>query len=48
LGPLEVNADDSDEIGVEGDTDNELGDDEDPVLTEIEAWVVADDARIHA
>jgi hypothetical protein len=45
---LEDDVDDSDGIGVEGDTDDESDDDEDPVLTEIEARVVANDARLHA
>jgi hypothetical protein len=48
LEPLENNTDDSNGIGIEGDTDNESDDDEDPVLTEIEARVVANDARLHA
>jgi hypothetical protein len=48
LEPLEDDVDDSDGIGVEGDTNDESDDDEDPILTEIEARVVANDARLHA
>jgi hypothetical protein len=45
LEPLE---DEDDGMGVEGDSDSELDGDEDLVLTEIEAWVVANDARLYA
>jgi hypothetical protein len=48
LEPLGDDVDDSDGIGVEGDTDDKSDDNEDPVLTEIEARVVANDARLHA
>ena len=46
--PLGDDVDDSDRIGFKGDTNDELDDDEDPVLTKIEARVVANDARLHA
>jgi len=45
LEPLE---DEDDGMGVEGDSDSELDGDEDLVLTEIEARVVANDAKLHA
>jgi hypothetical protein len=45
LEPLE---DENDGIGVKGDSDSELDDNEDFVLTEIESRVVANDARLHA
>jgi hypothetical protein len=45
LEPLE---DEGDGMGVEGDSDSESDGDEDLVLTEIEARVVANDARLHA
>jgi hypothetical protein len=48
LEPLGDDVDDSDGIGVEDDTNNKLGDNEDPVLTKIEARVVANNARLHA
>ena len=48
LEPLGDDVDDSDGIGFEGDTNNELDDDQDPILTKIEARVVANDARLHA
>jgi hypothetical protein len=42
----DVNDEDQD---LQDDTnDNELGNDEDPVLSEIEAWVVTNNARLHA
>ena len=45
LEPLE---DEDDRISVEGDSDSELDNDEDLVLTKIEAWVVANDAKLYA
>ena len=45
LEPLE---DGGDGIGIEGDSDNKSNDEEDLVLTEIEAQVVANNARLHA
>jgi len=45
LKPLE---DEDDGMGVKGDSDSELDGDEDLVLTEIEARVVANNAKLHA
>jgi hypothetical protein len=48
--PLEPLEDEDDGIGVEGDSDSdsESDGDEDLVLTEIEARVIAHNARLHA
>jgi hypothetical protein len=48
--PLEPLEDEGDGIGVEGNSESnsELDSDEDLVLTEIEAWVVAYNARLYA
>jgi len=46
--PLELVEDEDDGMGVKGDSDDEVEDNEDLVLTEIEARVVAYDARLHA
>jgi hypothetical protein len=48
LEPLEDDVDDSKGIGIKGDTNNELDNNEDPILTEIKARVVAKDARLYA
>ena len=45
LKPLE---DEDDGIGVKGNSDSKSDSDKDLVLTEIEAQVVANDARLHA
>jgi hypothetical protein len=45
---LEDNVDNSDGIGIEGDTNDKSDDNEDLILTEIEARVVANNARLHA
>jgi hypothetical protein len=48
LEPLRDDVDDNNRIGVKDDTNNELDDDKDPVLTKIEARVVANDAKLYA